>query len=152
MPEPVKLRKLKAGGFQFIQEIRINATPQRSWKALLDIGRWFKFDPAQKPATKLEPWVGGRFFREEPDGESALHATVTYFLPNKLLRLAGPMGMSHLPVNNVFIFELQPNAKGTLLKLCQRSFGFMDPDLKKRYTGGWKKLLPHHKQLAEKSK
>jgi hypothetical protein len=60
------------------------------------------------------------------------------------------MGVSHLPVNNVFIFELQPNGKGTLLKLCHRAFGFMDSGMKGRYTGGWKKLLPQLKELAEK--
>jgi len=150
MPEPVKLRKLKAEGFQFIQEIRINASPQKTWKSLLNIGNWFKFDPTEKPRAKLEPWVGGRFYREEPSGEAALHGIVTYFQPNKLLRLSGPIGMSHLPVSNAFIFELTPDKKGTILKLCQRTFGYMDPDLKNRYQGGWKKLLPQLKALAEK--
>ncbi|MGA2440741.1 MAG: hypothetical protein ABSH08_07270 [Tepidisphaeraceae bacterium] len=60
--------------------------------------------------------------------------------------------MTHLPITTVLIFELQPKAggKSTLLRLGQRSFGFIDADMKQRYAKIWKHLLPQLKELAEK--
>jgi uncharacterized protein YndB with AHSA1/START domain len=148
---PLKLLKLKPTGFQFIQQVKIDATPARVWKILIDMPGWFRFDPAiKKKIGKCEPWVGGRFYGTYPDGSSMLHAIITRIDPERLLRMSGPMGLSHLPVTNAFIFELSPQGKGgTLLRLCQRTFGFLDADVKKRYAEGWKYLLPQMKALAE---
>lgn len=153
MANPLKLLKLKPQGFQFIQEINVDAPPPRVWMAVLDMPGWFRFDPKAKRTGKVEPWVGGRWYVERPDGSSALNTIITQIEPNKLLRMAGPMGLTHLPVNNVFIFELQPRGKnGTLLRFAQRTFGYIDADVKKRYHGGWKQLLPQIKAMAEKKK
>ena len=63
------------------------------------------------------------------------------------------MGNTHLPMDGVFIFELQPRgSSGTLLRFCQRTIGFLDADVKKKMAGGWGKLLPQLKAMAEKKK
>ena len=64
------------------------------------------------------------------------------------------MRRSRLPVNNALIWELQPknNGKTTLLRFCHRCFGFLTPDVKKNFAGGWKQLWPQLKALAEKKK
>src|SRR3954471_10230668 len=111
--QPLRMLKLKPTSFQFIQEIEIKAPPEKTWKALVNIGGWFNLTPGEGPALKLEPWAGGRFFAKYGDIEH-LNAIVTYIEPNKLIRFSGQMGMSHLPVMNAFIFELQPKGKGTL--------------------------------------
>lgn len=153
MANPLKLLKLKPTGFQFIQELPIDATPKKVWASLLNVVKWFRFDdePGMGSNQTLEAWPGGRWISESKDGTAALHGIVTHLEPNKLLRLSGPVGLTHLPVNNVFIFELQAkkDGKATLLRFGQRTFGFVDTDLKKRYAGGWKKLLPQLKSLAE---
>jgi uncharacterized protein YndB with AHSA1/START domain len=154
MANPLKLLKLKITGFQFIQEVPIDAPPKKVWASLMNVGKWFGFEPdsATWPKTTLEAWPGGRWFTQSKDGTSALNAIVTRIEPEKLLRMAGPIGLTHLPVNNVFIFELQPknNGKSTLLRLGQRTFGFVDADLKKRFNGGWKHQLGQLKKFAEK--
>ena len=153
MANPLKMLKLKPTGIQFIQQLPIHAPPSRVWKTLLDVPGWLRFDPKSTDRHgKIEPWVGGRYWAEFPDGSSALHMIVTYLEPGKLLRMSGPMGLTHLPVNSVFIFELQPRGKGTLLRFCQRSFGFIDPTVKTRYSQGWKQLLSQMKAMAEKRK
>ena len=150
MANPLKMLKLKPAHFQLIQEVKIDAPPRRAWAALLDMGGWFRFDPTDtKRHCKCEPWVGGRFYAEYADGSSALHAIITYIEPEKLLRLSGAMGLTHLPVSNAFIFELQPKGQGTLLRMCHRAFGYMDSEVGKRYGQGWKQLLPQIKALAE---
>ena len=52
-------------------------------------------------------------------GTESLFATVTHIEPGKLLRVSGSIGLTHLPVTSVCIFELQPkhNGRTTLLRL-----------------------------------
>jgi uncharacterized protein YndB with AHSA1/START domain len=152
MANPLKLLKLKIDGFQFIQETAIDAPPKKVWSSLLDINKWFGFE-AEDALVKhtFEAWPGGRWIYEEKDGSVSLNTIITRIEPHKLLRLSGPMGMTHLPVQNVVIFELKPRGGGkkTLLRLAQRTFGYIDKDVKKRYASGWKQLLPNLKKIAE---
>ena len=149
--QPLKMLKIKPGGFQFIQQIDIDAPPEKTWKALVSIGKWFNLGPNEGKALKLEPWAGGRFYAKYGDIEH-LHAIVTYIEPNKLIRFSGQMGMSHVPVLRAFIFQLEPKGKGTLLKLCHRCYGMIDSEAEGRYRGGWKQLLPKLKAFAETGK
>jgi uncharacterized protein YndB with AHSA1/START domain len=150
----LKLLKLKPQGFQFIQELPVDAPPSRVWEALLDVRGWWRFYEGHRPEITLEPWPGGRFFGESSENDvtaQSLHGTVTYIEPNKLLRIGGQMGLTHLPVMHALIWELEPRNDGraTLLRFAQRTFGFIDADVKKRYQSGWKILLPQLKAHAE---
>lgn len=154
MANPLKELPLQPIGFQRIQEVHILAAPKKVWAALAEVGKWFVFnpDPATHPKQTIEMKAGGQWIVLHKDGGSSLSATVTHIEPEKLLRLSGPMGMSHLPVMNAFIFELQPKAQGkeTLLRMAQRTFGFIDPELEGRYGGAFGMLLNNIKALAEK--
>ena len=151
MANPLKELDLKINGFQFIQEIPIAAPPAKVWSALLNVGGWFQFDASNKNKITLEAWIGGRWIAEFPDNVVSLMGIVTHIEPEKLLRISGQIGLTHLPVTNVVIFELQPKSdnKSTLLRLGNRTFGFMDDDVQKRQAGGWSHLLPQLKSLAE---
>jgi uncharacterized protein YndB with AHSA1/START domain len=153
MANPLKLLKLKPTGFQFIQEIPISSPPAKVWSSLLKIGQWFRFD-ANSPWPKhtLEAKPGGKWISTSKDKSTALHGVVTCIEPGKLLRISGQLGMTHLPVQTVVIFELQPksNGKTTLLRLGHRTYGFVDADVEKRFKGGWSHLLPQIKAVAEK--
>jgi uncharacterized protein YndB with AHSA1/START domain len=154
MANPLKMLKLKPTGFQFIQEVSVNAPPRKVWSALLNVGKWFVFDRTggNWPKSKFEARTGGQWIMTHKDGSTDLVATVTRVEPQKLLRLTGPIGLSHLPVCNAFIFELQPqkDGKATLLRLGQRTFGLLDTDVKTRYATVWKRLLGQIKDVAEK--
>ena len=157
MANALKMLKLKPTSIQFIQELPINAPPDKVWKAVINFAGWFHFDTDKSngPKITLEPHIGGRFMSDKKDGsESRLYGFVSHIEPEKLLRINGPMGMSHLPVSNTMIWELSPgkNGKGTLLRFCQRAYGLMTPGMQKDYQRGWKQLLPQIKALAEKSK
>jgi uncharacterized protein YndB with AHSA1/START domain len=151
MPNPLKLLKLKPGGFQFIQEVPIAAKPAKVWKTIMNVGKWWAFPmTGEKGKMKIEPYAGGRFYETNPNGVEALHAHISYLEPNKLVRFTGPMGASHLPITNTFIFELQPKGKGTLLRLCHRGHGMFTDGKAPKYEGGWKELLASLKKVAEK--
>ena len=152
MANPLKELELSIKGFQFIQEIPINASPAKAWAAITSPAGWFSMSPEGKPAkSSLELTPGGRWLIETPEGASTLFATVNLVEPQKLLRVSGHCGLSHLPALSVVIFELQPqkDGKATLLRLGHRAFGYIDADLEKRYSGGWATFLPKIKALAE---
>ncbi|HVT82032.1 MAG TPA: SRPBCC domain-containing protein [Phycisphaerae bacterium] len=154
MANPLKMLELKQQAVQFIQEVPINAAPKKVWASLLHPSSWFQFDPDpakhSKHSFELKP--GALWTAENADGSAVLMGTVTYYEPGKLLRIAGPLGMTHLPVNSVIIFELQPEADGksTLLRVGTRMMGFMDGDIGERFKGGWQKLLGSLKAASEK--
>ena len=153
MANPLKLLELKPTGLQFIHELPVAAPPKKVWKALLSVGKWFVFDPDPRkwPKQTLEARPGGRWFVERKDGSSSLHGLVTHVEPEKLLRLSGPIGLSHLPVSTAVIFELQERAggNGALLRVGVRVFGFLHSEVKQRYPEVWKQFLPKIKALAE---
>lgn len=145
-------REPRLDSMQIEQEVLIQARPATVYRGLTaEIGEWWthSFSGAPKRIV-LEPWVGGRFFEEFPDGEGgALYATVTYLEPNKQLRLAGPMGMAG-PVHGVSTFELEDQGAATLLKLSHRAIGPVTEEAKANYAKGWTSLLGKHlKAFAE---
>ncbi len=151
MANPLKMLKLKPTGFQYIHETPINAPPKKVWAALLKPETWFWFDESDKSKQTFEAKPGGRWTIENAES-SSLMGIVTHVEPGKLLRLTGPMGLSHLAVANAFIYELQPQngGKTTLLRAAQRTFGFLTPGIKNDYAGGWKHLMGKLKAVAEK--
>jgi uncharacterized protein YndB with AHSA1/START domain len=151
MANPLKMLKLKAQSVQFIMEVPIAAPPKKVWSTLLKPSGWFFFDPQRRAKHTLDVRPGGLWTSANPDGSAALMGTVVYVEPGKLLRIAGQLGMTHVPVSSVIIFELQPQKDGiaTLLRIGTRMFGFMDPDVKKHYQEGWKNLFGQLKAAAE---
>jgi uncharacterized protein YndB with AHSA1/START domain len=154
MANPLQLLKLKPVSFQFIEELAIDAAPAKVWKTLLNMNSWFHFDPdpAKWPKSKIDARAGGQVLVTNPAGYSVLFGTVTLIEPGKLLRIGGSIGMSHLPINSVIIFELQPQrgGKSTLLRFCQRSTGLATPDLEKNARRNWKStMLKNLKEAAE---
>ena len=152
MANPLKMLKLKMQSAQFIQECPIAVAPKKVWSTLLKPSEWFVFDPAHRAKHTLDLRPGGQWTSVHPDGNAALMGTVVYLEPGKLLRVTGPLGMSHLPVTSVIIFELQPtpDGKATLLRVGTRMFGLMDVDRKKHMKEAWKKLMGNIKALAER--
>ena len=151
MANPLKMLKLKAQSTQSIQEVSIAATPKKVWSLLQDPSVWFFFDPAHKSKHALDLKPGGLWTAVNPDGSAMLMGTVAYYEPGKILRVTGQLGLTHLPVSSVIIYELQSkdDGKATLLRVGTRMFGYMDLDVKKRYKGGWKGLLGNLKMVAE---
>jgi len=92
----------------------------------------------------LEPWAGGRWFRDRGNGVTHLWGHVQVVKAPVLLELSGPMFMSY-PVINHIELKLEEIAGGTKLSLRHRAFGFIDPEHRKGVHGGWANIL---KQIA----
>ncbi len=156
MANPLQMLNLSIKGFQHIEEVPVEASPERVWKAITSPEEWFGFDPDKNkwPKSSLKAKPGEQFAAKGANGTMMLHGTVTYVEPGKLLRISGSFGLTHLPVNSTFIFELQPQEDGTktLLRLGRRTFGFIDDSVEERMKGGWQRLLGQIKAAAEASK
>ncbi len=84
-----------AGGFSLKIVTLSNSTPQESYRAFTEIGRWW--DPAHSyggnPAMlSLEMKPGGAFLEKLPGGGFVKHLEVVYANPGKEIRLLGGLG------------------------------------------------------------
>ena len=84
--------------------------------------------PMKDMNMKLEPWVGGRWFRDLGNNTGHLWAHVQVIKPPRVLELIGPMMMSY-PVASHIQYRLTEQAGGTLLKFTHRAFGMIEPGL-----------------------
>lgn len=128
--------------FELAQEIRIAAPRDKVWKALTtEVNQWWAFRIGERgSAIGLDARLGGSFTERWGDNEGALWGTVTYFHVGHKLRLEGGLGMSG-PGHNKWIYELEDDGAGTLLKLTHFLMGHREQDVETRYTRGWAYLL-----------
>jgi Activator of Hsp90 ATPase homolog 1-like protein len=96
----------------------------------------------------LEPWPGGRWFRDLGNGQGHLWGFVQVIKPPTLLEITGPMMMSY-PVAAHVQFRLSQIAGGTLLAMRHRALGMIDDNHRQGVTAGWKKIIDHIKAGAE---
>jgi hypothetical protein len=88
----------------------------------------------------LEPWPGGRWFRDRGNGIGHLWGHVQVIKPPVLLELSGPMFMSYPALNHIEL-KLEEIAGGTRLGLRHRAIGFLDPAHREGVSKGWQQIL-----------
>jgi hypothetical protein len=89
---------------------------------------------------QMEPWAGGRWFRDRGEGIQHLWGHVQAIKPGELLELSGPMFMSYPALNHVEI-RLEEIAAGTKVTLRHRVLGMIDPEHRENVVTGWKGML-----------
>jgi hypothetical protein len=88
----------------------------------------------------LEPWAGGRWFRDRGEGIGHLWGHVQVIKPPVLIELSGPMFMSYPALNHVEI-KLEQATSGVKVILRHRALGLIDPEHRKGIGTGWKHIL-----------
>jgi hypothetical protein len=88
----------------------------------------------------LEPWAGGRWFRDRGNGVGHLWGHVQVIKAPVLLELSGPMFMSYPALNHVEI-KLDQVAGGTKLTLRHRAMGLLDEGHRQGISHGWDNYL-----------
>ena len=97
----------------------------------------------------LEPWPGGRWFRDLGDKQGHLWGFVQVIKSPTLLEITGPMFMSY-PVAGHLQLRLTQISAGTNLSLRHRVLGRVEEDHRKGIVPGWEHMLKSVKQSAEK--
>jgi len=134
------------------QEIRIKAPVDVTFAALLEqIGPSNERPDGTRMPMKLEPWPGGRWFRDLGDGNGHFWATVQAINKPTLLELSGPLFMSYPVANNVQ-YRLSEEGCETVIKFCHAAFGLVQDAHRKNVTAGWNFIHENVRARAERAR
>ena len=97
----------------------------------------------------LEPWPGGRWFRDLGNQQGHLWGFVQVIKPPTLLEITGPMMMSYPAANHVQFRVTQVTGGSTLL-FRHRALGLIDPEHRTGMVKGWDFMIKGVKESAEK--
>lgn len=87
-------------------------------------------------SMKIEPWPGGRWFRDLGANTGHLWAFVQVLKPSKLIELSGPLFMSYPAINHVQ-YRLTEEEGGTRLSFTHRGMGQITVEHREGVTEGW---------------
>jgi uncharacterized protein YndB with AHSA1/START domain len=99
----------------------------------------------------LEPWPGGRWFRDLGDGNGHLWGHVQAIKRPTLLEIAGPLMMSFAAASNVQ-YRLKDVDGGTLITLRHTALALFPPDGFREALGhGWTMIFDRLRRRVEKA-
>jgi hypothetical protein len=119
------------------EEIHVRAPLEATFAALLEQLGPFNAVADDKPMPmKIEPWPGGRWYRDLGDGNGHFWGVVQAIKRPALLEISGPLFMSYPVVSNVQ-YRLSQVDGGTLIQFRHAALGLIQDDHRKGVTGGW---------------
>lgn len=98
---------------------------------------------------KLEPWPGGRWYRDLGNNTGHLWGHVQVIKPPTLLEICGPLFMSYPAISHVQ-YRLTAESGVTRLKLAHRAIGQIPPDHREGVGQGWSHILTKIREGAER--
>jgi len=96
--------------------------------------------PLADMKLKLEPWPGGRWYRDLGNNTGHFWGHVQVIKPPKLLEICGPMMMSY-PVISFLQYRLVEEAGGTKLTLTHQAVGLIKPEHSQGFNKGWDAVI-----------
>jgi uncharacterized protein YndB with AHSA1/START domain len=98
---------------------------------------------------KLEPWPGGRWFRDLGNNAGHFWGHVQVIKPPTLLEICGPMMMSYPAVNHIQ-YRLTAQGSGTRLAFLHRGQGQIMPQHRDGMPKGWEQWIGRIRDRAER--
>jgi hypothetical protein len=131
------------------QEIHVKASLESTFAALLlELGQEASRPDGTSMQMKLEPWPGGRWYRDLGNNTGHLWAHVQAIKPPTLLELYGPLFMSY-PVTSNVQYRLNEVDGGTLIKFHHLALGLIDEEHRTSVVGGWGHIHDSARKRAE---
>ena len=135
--------------FTINQEIHVNAPLETTFAALLEqLGPGNETPEGKSLNLKIEPWPGGRWYRDLGDGNGHLWAHVQAIKRPTLLEFTGPIFASFPLVNNVQ-YRLSQVDGGTLIVFRHTALGLLTDDHKAEMPKGWASMNDRVRREAE---
>jgi uncharacterized protein YndB with AHSA1/START domain len=123
------------------QEIQVHATPEATFAALLEQLGPANDTPDGRPMPmKIEPWPGGRWFRDLGDGNGHFWGQVQAIKRPTLIEITGPLFISYPVVSNVQ-YRLTEESGVTLIKFHHMALGLIPDNDKQGIAKGWTHIL-----------
>jgi hypothetical protein len=131
------------------QEIHVNASLAITFDALLEqIGPHNERGPGDPMPMVIEPWPGGRWYRDLGDDNGHLWGHVQAIKRPTLLEICGPLFASYPFLSNVQ-YRLKEVEGGTLIAFRHSALGFIQDDHKGGVNKGWAMILDRVRKHAE---
>jgi hypothetical protein len=132
------------------QQTLINAPLDVSFDALLEqMGPRNETPDGTAMPMKIEPWPGGRWYRDLGDNNGHLWGHVQAIKRPTLLEIYGPLFASYPFVSNVQYRLTEANGVTTIV-LRHTALGFIQDDHREGVGKGWAWLLDRVRRTAEK--
>ena len=131
------------------QEIHVRAPLEVTFAALLEqLGPHNEVMDGTPMPMKIEPWPGGRWYRDLGDGNGHFWGHVQAIKRPTLLEISGPLFMSYPVVSNVQ-YRLTESDGGTLIKFRHAALGLIQEDHRKGVSSGWSNIHDRVRKQAE---
>ena len=135
---------------EILKEQKIDASIDLVFETILEELGPNSVDGAGKPMSmKIEPFPGGRWYRDLGNNNGHFWGTVQVIKPPTLIELSGPMFMSYPAINHVQ-YRLKADGKATQLSFAHRAFGLLAEEHMKGVRMGWDQILQRIVKAAEK--
>jgi hypothetical protein len=143
---PVSIENLT---LSITQEMRVNASLEVTFNALLEqVGPAFVNDVGASLSMKLEPWPGGRWYRDLGNNNGHLWGHVQAIKRPTLLEISGPLFASYPFVSNVQYWLTE--AEGvTTIAFRHTALGFIQDQVQDDMEKGWATILEQVRKAAE---
>jgi len=132
------------------EEIHVHASLQTTFDTLLEeMGPHNETPYGEKLAMTIEPWPGGRWFRDLGNGNGHFWGVVQAIKRPTLLEICGPLFMSAPVVSNLQ-YRLAPVDGGTLITFRHSALGFVPDEVRRNMSVGWTALHDRVRRVAER--
>lgn len=130
------------------REIQISAPAAIVFESILEnAGPGMVMPDGISMHLKLEPWPGGRWFRDLGNNTGHLWGHVQVIKPPSILEITGPMFMSY-PVASHVQYRLTEKGGVTTLSFSHRAFGEILAEHRAGVSKGWDQILDRIKERA----
>jgi uncharacterized protein YndB with AHSA1/START domain len=131
------------------QEMHVSAPLETTFEALLEqIGPYNERGDNQPMPMKIEPWPGGRWYRDLGDNNGHLWGHVQAIKRPTLLEISGPLFASYPFLSNVQ-YRLTDSDGGTLITFRHTALGFIEEQHREGVGKGWASILDRIRKRAE---
>ena len=136
---------------EITQEIEVQAPIGITFESLLEqLGPGNERPDGTPIPMKIEPWPGGRWYRDLGDNDGHFWANVQAIKRPSLLEFAGPLFMSYPVANNVQ-YRLREAGGITIIEFHHTAFGLVQDDHRKNVRSGWGYMNEQAKLRAERA-
>jgi hypothetical protein len=132
-------------------EVHVRASLEATFESILaQMGRLNETPDGKPLPMVLEPWPGGRWYRDLGGDNGHLWGHVQSIKRPALLEIYGPLFMSYPTMSNLQ-YRLKPVEGGTLIAFRHTAFGFVQDEHRQGVGEGWRVLLSRIRREAERS-
>jgi hypothetical protein len=135
--------------FTITEEIVVRASLERTFDSLIaQMGRYNETPEGKPLPMVLEPFPGGRWYRELGGDDGHLWGFVQSIKRHTLLEIWGPLFMSTAATSNLQ-YRLSETPQGTLIKFTHTVVGPFPEDHRGPLGSGWAALNARVRKAAE---